>query len=332
MNHTVILRETLDRKEYSEICEFLKINNIDFSTEIDYCVILRDDSGCVVGTGAVESNVFKYIAVDDKARGYGLTGVIISELISYAYSRGITNLFIYTKPENEDVFESLGFYKIMKTDDVLLMENKRDGFTRFLDQLCLSTKTIVANDDVIGSVVVNCNPFTLGHRYLVEEAASICTHLHIFVLGDKRSFFPPEDRMKMVVSGVSDLDNVSLHNGSEYMVSASTFPTYFRKDKCGAAKANCLLDIMIFAKLIAPTLSITKRFVGTEPTCEITGQYNVALKSELPKYGIDVHEIERKKAMDTVISASEVRKLYYDKNFDEIKNLVPNSTLDYLSL
>lgn len=53
----------------------------------------------------------------------------------------------------------------------------------------------------IGSIVMNCNPFTLGHRYLVEEASRQSDLLYIFVVEEDKSDFPFEDRFNMVKAG-----------------------------------------------------------------------------------------------------------------------------------
>ncbi|EFA28598.1 ABC transporter, ATP-binding protein, partial [Haemophilus influenzae HK1212] len=38
-----------------------------------------------------------------------------------------------------------------------------------------------------GSIVMNANPFTLGHRYLIEQALQQCDHLHLFIVGEDAS-------------------------------------------------------------------------------------------------------------------------------------------------
>ncbi len=41
----------------------------------------------------------------------------------------------------------------------------------------------------IGGIVMNCNPFTLGHKYLVEYAAREMDYLYLFVVEEDLSFF-----------------------------------------------------------------------------------------------------------------------------------------------
>ncbi|MCP1102377.1 [citrate (pro-3S)-lyase] ligase [Aequitasia blattaphilus] len=314
---------TEDRREM--LISFLKENQIDYDSGIQYSVLLLNEDDQVLGTGSIEDNVLKCFAISQEARGMGLMGVLISELTQYAYERGRTNLFVYTKPENSELFEQLGFYSILETKEVLLMENSRSNFQEFKGKLGGYSQRPFA-----GAVVMNCDPFTWGHRYLVEEGLKHCEFLHIFVLGDHRSFFTPKQRYEMVQKGVKNFEPVKVHMGNNYMVSAATFPTYFRKNKDQALRANCRLDLHLFGQEIAPVLGIKKRLIGTEPNCKITNQYNAEMKKILPQYGIEVVEIPRKQWKDEVISASRVRTYYQEGQWDKIKSLVPKSTLDHL--
>ena len=230
------------------------------------------------------------------------------------------------------MFEDLGFYTILKTDRVLFMENKKTGFTDFIEKVkAESPKDALKEGKVIGAIVANCNPFTLGHRYLIETALKQCDYLHLFVLSDKRTFYSASERYEMVKEGVKDLDRVILHQTSDYIISAATFPTYFMKEKTEAGKANCRLDLELFGKRIAPELHITKRFVGTEPNCAVTDCYNVTMKEVLPGLGIEVTEIQRKEQEGTAISASRVRQAVKEGKAEEIRGLVPESTWEHIS-
>ncbi len=87
----------------------------------------------------------------------------------------------------------------------------------------------------------------------------------------------------------------------------------------------------MFAEIIAPPLKITRRFVGTEPICRVTGSYNTAMKQILPEYGIEVIEIERKIQGEEVISASRVREAVKKGRFQDAESLVPETTWRYLT-
>ena len=183
---------------------------------------------------------------------------------------------------------------------------------------------------VIGAAVMNCNPFTNGHRYLVETAASQCELLHLFVLSEDRSAFPAQVRYELVKQGVSDIGNVVLHHTSDYLISSAVFPTYFIKEKTRAEQANCELDLRIFCEYFAKELGITRRFVGTEPFCPVTGAYNCAMKQVLGKYGIEVVEIPRRQLDGVEISASSVRERMKAGDYDAIRRMVPQTTMDFL--
>ena len=181
-----------------------------------------------------------------------------------------------------------------------------------------------------GAIVMNCNPFTLGHRYLIESAAKQVDLLIIFVVEENKSFFKFEDRIKLVKAGTSDLENVRVVPSGRFIISTATFPGYFMKKNPDSAVLDSSKDVEMFGKKIAPPLGISVRFVGEEPFDVVTRRYNETMKSVLPEFGIELIEIPRKKTGDKVISATTVRALLEEQNFAEISKFVPKTTLDYL--
>lgn len=321
----------LKGNDLERLKEFLKKNDLDYDGGIEYTTCLMDKDYRILATGSVEENVLKCIAVDPKARGLGLSGSIMSDLIQYEFENGRSHVLIYTKPGNKEMFEDMGFYTVLMTGQVLFMDNQKNGFDEFIKRLIQeSPEDALRPGKIIGSIVVNCNPFTYGHRYLIEQALLRCDYLHILVLSDNRSYFSAEERFQMVLAGTQDLPRAIVHQASDFVISAATFPTYFVKEKAQAEKANCRLDLELFGKRIAPALGITKRFVGTEPTCMVTSHYNEEMKKILPEYGILVTEFERKDCRGEAISASTVRTWYEKGDFEKIRELVPETTLEYL--
>jgi [citrate (pro-3S)-lyase] ligase len=192
-------------------------------------------------------------------------------------------------------------------------------------------KEKIACSGTIGSIVMNCNPFTFGHKYLIERAIEKCDFLYIFVVEEDKSFFPFSDRLSLVKAEMSGFPNVKVLPSGQYIISSITLPEYFVKEDKKDAVIDASKDIRIFATAIAPCLNISRRFVGEEPFDMITNQYNEAMIETLPRYGIEVFEIPRKLSPDgNPISASRVRKLLDARNFEEISKLVPQTTLDYL--
>lgn len=287
------------------------------------CLVWED--GEIIATGSRQENILKCIAVDPMHQGEDLTATVLTALRQDAFAAGHKHLFLYTKPMNRFMFSSLFFYPIASTDQVLLMEDKPQGIRNFVDSLEVPVK-----EGKIGAAVMNCNPFTKGHRYLIESAAKACNHLYVFVLSEDKSQFSAEDRMALVKAGTADIPNVTVLPTGPYLISSATFPTYFLKDREAAQSIQCLLDIQVFAKYYAPHFGITHRFVGTEPLSQMTNQYNEALLAHLPRHGIEVHEIPRIESGDTPISASYVRSLLGKGEAELLKTLVPETTYAYL--
>ena len=177
-----------------------------------------------------------------------------------------------------------------------------------------------------GVVVMNCNPFTLGHRYLIEQAAKQVERLYVMVVREDRSLFAYTERKAMVERGVADIENVSVIDGSDYAISRATFPTYFLKRLDDAADTQMLLDLDLFRRHIAPALGATVRFVGTEPTDQLTRRYNQLMHEALK----DVRETDRLEKDGNAVSASRVRKAMEEGDMNTIRQLVPPTTLPYI--
>ncbi|MBP5635997.1 MAG: triphosphoribosyl-dephospho-CoA synthase, partial [Bacteroidales bacterium] len=172
--------------------------------------------------------------------------------------------------------------------------------------------------DKSGVIVMNANPFTLGHRYLVEKALEKVGALVIIPVKEEGQEFSYEERREMIVKGCEGLP-VTVVEGSDYSISALTFPTYFLKDLNQAAETQMRLDLDLFGRHIVPALKADVRFVGTEPEDRLTARYNALMKEMLP---IPVVEIERLQG----VSASRVRSAKYT----EAAALTPASTHPYL--
>lgn len=318
-------------RELEKLKQFLKKMDLEYDDGIEYSICILNDDYEIIGTGSVDQNVIKCVAIDPNYQGQGYSATILTSLIQYEFEKSRTHIFIYTKPKNLPMFADMGFHTILQTSDVLFMENQSQGFDKFLKDLKSETPIDALNKKSrVGAIVANCNPFTLGHRYLVEYASSCCDYVHLFVLSDNRNIFSANDRYEMVRLGIQGLDNVILHHTSDYMISAATFPTYFFKDQMQGKEANCQLDLEIFGIKIAPELGISRRFVGTEPFCKITDSYNRVMKKILPAYGIKVEEIARKADNEVSISASLVRTCLTKREYEQVRTLVPKSVYEYL--
>src|SRR5208283_3870000 len=187
----------------------------------------------------------------------------------------------------------------------------------------------------VGGIVLNANPFTLGHRYLVEQAARACDWLHVFVVKEDASMFSYADRYGLVAAGVRGIGNLTLYPGSDYIISRATFPNYFLKDKGIVDHSWAGIDLLLFREYIAPALGITHRYVGTEPFDRVTNDYNAEMMEWLEHAAskaapLVVVEIPRATNRGVPISATEVRRLLARRDFSRIAELVPETTLHYL--
>ena len=308
-------------KKKQQWTAFLLRAGLEADENIDSTVLIWEDE-ILAATGSRKGNLFKCVAVDDAFQGQGLTATVLAQLRQDAFAEGHRHLFLYTKPKNLLQFQSLFFYPVAQTEQVLLMEDKPQGISSFL-----RTLEPIQAEGRIGALVMNCNPFTLGHRYVIETAAKECDHVYVFVLSEEQPPFPAADRLQLVKDGTQDLENVTVFPTGPYLISSATFPTYFLKDRDSAVTAQCGLDIAIFSRYYIPKFGITHRYVGTEPTSPLTNAYNCALKAGLP---IPVCEIPRLETGGVPISASTVRSLLGSGHTETVRNLVPPTTFHYL--
>lgn len=280
----------------------------------------------LVGCAGLAANVIKCVAVNERLRGQNLSARLLGEVENAALERDYFHLFLCTRPCNRERFARCGFWPIAQSgNNAVLMENTPKGIERYCRSLVAKRQC----GEKIGAVVMNANPFTLGHYHLVEQAAMQCDALHLFVVHEDASFFPFSSRLEMVRAGVSHLSNVTVHEGSQYIISRATFPAYFLKETDQVQQAWSEIDVLIFRNYIAPALNITHRFIGSEPFCDITRQYNKTLHDLLTSH-IEVVEIPRIKFTGIAISASEVRRLLKTQQFSRIREIVPESTFSHL--
>ena len=312
------------------ILKLLKAEGINKDRNLDYTCAAYDQNYNIIGTGSCFGNTLRCLAVSNEHRGEGLTNKIVSHLIQYQFARGNFHLFIYTKFSTYHLFKDLGFYEIVRIkDQIVFMENKKTGFNDYLNDL-VKTKLNYNSAKKIAAIVMNANPFTLGHLYLIEKASKENDILHLFIVSEDKSIVPFNIRKKLIKEGTAHLKNIIYHDTGPYIISSSTFPSYFQKDEKDVIESHANLDIEIFVK-IAKVLDINTRYVGEEPTSLVTGIYNQIMQKKLPENGINCVVIKRKENLggNGVISASEVRKKIKEGNIDDIKNMVPDCTYKF---
>ena len=368
-------------RQRQRIEAFLKRNGLRFD-DMHYYAAVTDDDGEMIAGGGLKGNVIKCVAVDDAHKGEAIANTLISHLIAHANEEGHSNVMLFTKPKNRQLFESLSFRLLAEAPEAVLMETGIGGINNTVEALkkireesekykeynkeckennkeckenseeCkeeektnlntstpqhLNTSTpqhlnpstpqpLTTTTPLRGVVVMNCNPFTLGHRYLIEQAAKQVERLFVMVVREDCSLFAYAERKAMVEQGVAHLKNVTVIDGSEYAISQATFPTYFLKRLDDAADTQMLLDLDLFRRHIAPALGTTVRFVGTEPTDRLTRRYNQLMHEVLA----DVRETARLEKKGNAVSASRVRKAMEQGDMSTIRQLVPPTTLPYI--
>ncbi len=316
-----------DKRASAQIDRLLEKEGIKRDGNLDYTCAVFDNDYNIIGTGSCFGNTLRCFAVSSDHQGEGILNEIISHLINVQYERGNMHLFLYTKVKSAKFFGDLGFHEIGRVADTLVfMENKRTGFADYLKKL--KKETGDREGKRIGALVMNANPFTLGHQYLAEKAASECDLLHIFVVSEDASLVPFRVRKDLVKKGTAHLNNVVLHDSGPYIISNATFPSYFLKDEAAVIDGHAKLDLAIFAK-ISETLGINVRYVGEEPNSQVTGIYNDIMAKSLPDHGIECMIIPRKEADGKVISASTVRQAIQNDDYELLKTLVPETTFAY---
>lgn len=307
--------------EKKDVEKFLEGFDINYERDVDYTIVALDGDK-IVGTGSCSGRVLKCFAIDTNYQGMGITNSIITRLLDYQYQVGNKHLFIFTKPKNIKIFTDFGFSLVEKTDDVALLDNKIDELNQLLKN--------IEDQRESGAIVINANPMTKGHLYLINEARKMTDLLHIFMVEEDGSTFPYDFRYKIVKEELEKFDDVVVHPGNDYIISKNTFPTYFYKDEKTILKAYSELDTKIFGKYFAKSLNIKKRFVGTEDKDIVTKNYNETMEKILPDYGVEVVEIPRASLDNEIISASKVREFLKERKFEEAYKFLPDATIKAL--
>ncbi len=319
------------------LTKFLKELGFEFDPKkVEDSIILYNLNEDIIGTGSCKDGILKFVVVHPDFRETSAFAQIVTFLID-----GILNcksnrtVFVYTKPEHSIKFQGLGFNEVITVDPYYsFLEYGFRTIKNYLQYLKDNKIKESIENKNIASIVVNCNPFTNGHLYLIEKAASENDIVYLFVVEEDMSSFPFNNRYSLVEKGINHLSNVVLLRGGKYIVSSTTFPSYFLQNKSveDVSKNQTELDISIFGKYITKELSINKRYVGEEVYCETTNNYNKTMKKLLPNFGVEVIEIKRKALGDenNYISASKVRKAIKEDSLNSIKDFLPKSTLDFL--
>ncbi|MCI9269012.1 MAG: [citrate (pro-3S)-lyase] ligase [Lawsonibacter sp.] len=314
-----------DVRGQKQVDALLEQEGIRRDGNLDYTCGLFDSSWRLAATGSCFGNTIRCLAVDRDRQGEGLLNQIVSHLMEVQTQRGNTHLFLYTKPQSARFFGDLGFYEIVQAEGVVFMENRRRGFSDYCAALERTRK-----EGTSAAIVMNANPFTLGHLHLVERAAAENNAVHLFVLSEEAGPIPFAVRRRLVREGTAHLSNVICHDSGPYIISGATFPSYFLKDGDTVIRAHAALDLAVFGR-IAPCLNLTRRYVGEERTSHVTALYNEEMIRRLPELGIECRVVPRLERDGQPVSASTVRQAIHDGRLEDIRPLVPDAAWDYFT-
>lgn len=316
-----------DRRAQAKVDALLAKEGITRDARLDETYGIYNDDYTLLATGSLYANTLRCLAVDSAYQGEGLLGTLVTRLLEALAGRGIQHVFLYTKPDAAKYFAGLGFWEIARAGDGLVfMENRRGAFAQYLQGL----RPWYDAAKQTAAIVMNANPFSNGHQYLLERAAGENDAVHCFVVSEDISLVPFADRMALVKAGSAHLPNVTVHPSGSYIISNATFPSYFLKEEKAVTQAHAMLDIAIFAK-IAEAMGITRRYIGEEPFSQITQLYNDVMLARLPQHGVECVLVPRKTEGGAAISASAIRQHIHDGNLEAIRPLVPETTFAYFA-
>lgn len=313
-----ILNTNLKNNEL-KLIEFLSNNDLEYDYDVDLCLVIKNKDK-IVASACRKNNIFKMIAVDKEYQSLDYVAKLVSELIFISHKENLYHYFIFTKSMYFSHFINLNFKLLVEFENVGLLEYGTIKFENYYQQYEMDKNK---NNGVI---VMNCNPFTLGHRYLIESSAKLVDNLIVFIVEENKSLFNFSDRIFLVKEGCKDLKNVKVIPSGPYIISSATFPTYFLKSIDAKTYYYTNIDLLLFKKIMKQ-MNLSIRFFGEEPNDELTNLYLQQAKKVLDN---NIYIFERIKVDNKIISASLVRKYLDEKNYDKIKPLVNDITYNFI--
>ena len=121
-------------RQRQRIEAFLKRNGLRFD-DMHYYAAITDDDGEMIAGGGLKGNVIKCVAVDDAHKGEAIANTLISHLIAHANEEGHSNVMLFTKPKNRQLFESLSFRLLAEAPEAVLMETGIGGINNTVEAL-----------------------------------------------------------------------------------------------------------------------------------------------------------------------------------------------------
>lgn len=317
--------EEYDLTDRQEIENFLSPFDLELEKDVDYTLVARVE-GEIVGTCSSSNNIIKSIAVRCTCGNTGIGSKLVTNMMNHLFDRGIYDVFVFTKKTNTIIFKELGFKEIVSSDKVVLMKNGRFGIDEYIKNMFVKSGL---GSGKKASIVMNCNPVTKGHIYLIEKASRENEEVVVFIVEENKSLFSFETRIDLVRKCTEELKNVHVIPGGRYIISSNTFPSYFLREEEKSSQ-YMEIDLKIFGNYIGPVFNIDKRYVGSEPYCSMTRSYNEGMKNNLPEKGIEVVATKRYESNSMAISASMVRQRIRENRIEDVKGYVCRQVYEFL--
>lgn len=307
-------------KNLNKLESYFKSYNLDLDS-FDKLYLAYEDEKIIASAGYYK-NTLKLFTADSNYSYLNLFDKLLSILIKDMQKLNYKNIFVFTKKAYEDMFKSFNFIKLASAEkSTLLVRTEVEVESQIKNMADF-------NNPPYSSIVMNANPFTNGHEYLVKKALENSDRLIVFLVENDESYFPFALRKKIALANLKKYKNVYLVDSGDFIISSSTFPSYFLKENL-INKDHAIIDSKIFRDYFVDSIGINARYLGEEPIDPSTKIYNETLKSILGEK-IKVEIIPRLENNRGLISASTVRLLYKNAKFDEMKDYLSDITIDIL--
>ncbi len=318
----MIIKEAILPEELNKIEQFLEKFFLKLDSNLTKTLYIENDKNEIIGTISCQDYIIKDLAVDQTYQNENISNLLINELLNYFRINNIYNYQVFTKPEYINVFISFGFKEIVKTDKVIMLE----GGAYFIEDKINEIKNTLNNrfgyldvNSDLAAIVINGNPITNGHMYLIEEVSRLHKMVVLFVVEEDKSEFTFQERFSMAYLSTMRLGNVCVIPSSKYIVSSLTFPSYFLHSENEVTEQYSKIDALIFKNYFMKQLYIKKRYVGSEINPKMVC-YNKILEEILVK---QLTIINRLTIDGEIVSASKVRYLLKNNFVDEALKYVP---------
>ena len=314
------VKEAILNIEINKVKEFLASFDLSYEDSIDKTLYIEDNDK-IIATISKEKDIIKCLAISPLYQSENLSSVLVSKILEKMREENIHSYMVFTKAIYENTFINLGFKKLVNTSNTVMLEGGIDSVEDTINKMKIKINAEYGSIDKnckVGAIVMNANPVTLGHQYLIEQSVLENDLTLVFVVEEDNQEFDFQTRYSLVYLTCKKYENVVVLPASKYIVSKSTFPTYFLKEDIVDQEVS-LIDGLIFKKYFMEAFNINKRYVGSE-TKEKMNDYNQTLKSVLEDKLVLLDRITEN---DKVISASYVRSLLKEGNIEEALSFMP---------